>query len=147
MKNGKPAAPPRGVDVLEARFARRLVARLQEQAEAMPADVQERLRFARQQALERARGARVPVRGARPFAVGGGALAWAGSGGSTPWWLRLASIVPLVLLIGGLTLIQERYRHAQIEAAAEIDMALLADDLPPDAYTDPGFAEFLKFPE
>jgi hypothetical protein len=27
---------------------------------------------------------------------------------------------------------------------AEIDSAILADDLPPAAYTDPGFAQFLK---
>ena len=29
---------------------------------------------------------------------------------------------------------------------AEIDAALLADDLPPKAYSDAGFAEFLKTP-
>jgi hypothetical protein len=27
---------------------------------------------------------------------------------------------------------------------AEIDAAILTDDLPPAAYTDPGFAQFLK---
>jgi hypothetical protein len=27
---------------------------------------------------------------------------------------------------------------------ASIDSALLLDDLPPDAYTDPGFLQFLK---
>jgi hypothetical protein len=30
--------------------------------------------------------------------------------------------------------------------AAEIDSALLADDLPPKAYSDAGFVEFLKTP-
>ena len=30
------------------------------------------------------------------------------------------------------------------ELAAEVDAALLTDDLPPAAYTDPGFAQFLK---
>jgi hypothetical protein len=29
-------------------------------------------------------------------------------------------------------------------AAAEIDAQLLSDTLPPAAYSDPGFAEFLK---
>ena len=30
--------------------------------------------------------------------------------------------------------------------AAEIDALLLSDDLPPGAYADPGFVEFLKKP-
>ena len=36
--------------------------------------------------------------------------------------------------------------EAGYAAAAEVDAALLADDLPPEAYTDPGFGEFLKAP-
>jgi hypothetical protein len=48
--------------------------------------------------------------------------------------------------VGGLVLIQHRYVEQQIEAAAEIDAALLTDDLPPQAFSDPGFAEFLKAP-
>jgi hypothetical protein len=62
----------------------------------------------------------------------------------SPWWLRLASALPLFALVAGLLLIQESNTRAQIRAAAEIDAALLADDLPPSAYSDPGFGEFLK---
>ena len=43
-----------------------------------------------------------------------------------------------------LFLIDRSYTQSQIEAAAEVDSAILADDLPPEAYRDPGFAEFLK---
>ena len=50
----------------------------------------------------------------------------------------------MALLLAGLLLIDRHYTQAQIEAAAEVDAALLADDLPPEAYRDPGFAEFLK---
>jgi len=32
----------------------------------------------------------------------------------------------------------------QVHAAAEVDSQLLADALPPSAYTDPGFAEYLR---
>ena len=49
-------------------------------------------------------------------------------------------------LIAGLLLIQQWQTDDQISAAAEIDAALLADDLPPVAYSDAGFAEFLKTP-
>jgi hypothetical protein len=35
------------------------------------------------------------------------------------------------------------HTQEQIRTAAEIDAALLGDALPPAAYTDPGFAEYL----
>jgi hypothetical protein len=62
----------------------------------------------------------------------------------TPWWARLASLLPAVALALGLIAIDRLNLTQRIEAAAEIDAALLADDLPPAAYVDPGFAEFLK---
>ena len=33
---------------------------------------------------------------------------------------------------------------AKNDEVAEVDAAILTDDLPPSAYTDPGFAQFLK---
>jgi hypothetical protein len=65
-------------------------------------------------------------------------------GGPPSVWLRLASALPLVVLVAGLVLIQEYHDREQIAAAAEIDSALLADELPPAAYGDPGFSEFLR---
>jgi hypothetical protein len=50
----------------------------------------------------------------------------------------------LVALVGGLLLIDEWHDRAEIEAAADVDTALLGDVLPPDAYSDAGFVEFLK---
>ena len=68
-------------------------------------------------------------------------------GGRRHRWLRLASVLPLMLLVLGLVLIQHLHDQAEIHAAAEVDAALLADDLPPEAYGDPGFVVFLKQPE
>ena len=56
----------------------------------------------------------------------------------------MTAIVPMVALVGGLYLIGHFHAREQIAAAAEVDAALLADDLPPAAYSDPGFVEFLK---
>ena len=42
--------------------------------------------------------------------------------------------------------IQHWSSREQVLAAAAIDALLLADELPVRAYTDPGFAEFLKAP-
>jgi hypothetical protein len=48
------------------------------------------------------------------------------------------------VLVGGFYLIGQVHQSQQIHAAAEVDAVLLADELPPAAYTDPGFAEYLK---
>ena len=132
------------LEVAQARFALDIAARLSEGAQQAPRDIAERLRFAREQALRRARDARAPAPApvARPNGAAG--LALAGGPRGAPWWLRLASVLPLCALVAGLLLIQESITRAQIRAAAEIDTALLSDDLPPTAYSDPGFGEFLK---
>jgi len=132
------------IDALQARIGLRLAARLTEQNRGLPGDISERLRVARDQAMQRARAARMlsPVAAAPALArTPSGSVAL---GPDTPWWLRLVSATPLLLLLAGLLLIQHTHEMSQIRAAAEVDADLLADDLPPDAYSDPGFFEFLK---
>ena len=134
-------------EVLQERFARRVAAALTEQQSMAPRrDIEERLRVAREQALGRARVATRSAGAPAVVAMGGGTVALGGPGNSegSPWWLRLSSLLPLAVLLVGLLLIDRHYTQSQIEAAAEVDAALLADDLPPEAYRDPGFAEFLK---
>jgi hypothetical protein len=131
--------PYRSAEALQERFGRHVASHLELLAHRASPDVEERLRFSRELALTRAREASRPA-ATSARTVGAGLLAL--GGGS--WWLRLASIVPLIMLISGLTLIQERHWNAQIEAAADIDAALLTDDLPPVAYADPGFAAYLN---
>jgi hypothetical protein len=59
-------------------------------------------------------------------------------------WRILASALPLVALVMGLILVQAIQQEITESDIASIDSALLLDDLPPDAYTDPGFLQFLK---
>lgn len=142
MKNSNIAVHSAARDALEARIGLRLAARLSQGAELMDADIAERLRFAREKALERARAVRTAE--SRPaVAVGVSGAAVLGGGG---WWIKLGSVLPLLALAAGLFLIQYMHSEAQIETAAEIDAELLADDLPPAAYNDAGFVEFLKSP-
>jgi len=129
-------------DAMEARFARSVAACLSESAERVSPDVAERLRFSREKALEIARRARGD---AEELGVTASGAAMAGFSQSR-WWLRFASVLPLVALVGGLVLIQNWQSRTQISVAAEIDEALLGDDLPINAYRDPGFSEFLKAP-
>ena len=76
----------------------------------------------------------------------GGSATLAFGGPGSQRWFKLASVLPIVALIGGFLLIEHVHQKSQIAAAAEIDAALLADDVPVAAYSDPGFVEFLKAP-
>ena len=143
MNQLNPSSLSAARDAMQARFARRVVARLGDGAGDLDSDVAERLRFGRERALERAALARkAAVSSSTVGVTRGGAALLGGSG----WWLRVASVLPLVALLVGLVLIQRWQTTAQISVAAEVDAALLADDLPPTAYRDAGFVEFLKTP-
>jgi hypothetical protein len=61
-------------------------------------------------------------------------------------WSRMASFLPLVALVAGLALIQNILDDNRASELAEVDSAMLSDDLPPSAYADPGFLQFLKTP-
>ena len=131
------------LDTLESRFALRVAARLSEGSQTLSADLSERLRFAREQALSHARVARARSASEVGLTRGGAVLL---GGLKSGWWLRVASVLPVFALVGGLLLIQQWQDLRQIDVAAEIDAALLADDLPPTAYGDAGFVEYLKTP-
>lgn len=128
-------------EALEGQFAERLTAHLSRSAEALPHDISERLRFSRERALASRRSAVFQVQAALVVVHAGRAAAL---GGPPSLWLRLASTLPLALLVAGLVFIQHHHDLQQIAVAAEIDSALLADTLPPAAYSDPGFSEFLR---
>ena len=129
-----------------ARFGLAVAGSLSEQSEDLPHSVTERLRFAREQAMERARASRrvqtAPVAQTASGVVrSGNSLALIGGPSR---WFKLASVLPLLLLVAGLLLIQHSQWYEQVLAAAEIDTALLSDKLPPSAYSDPGFSEYLS---
>ncbi len=136
----KTTRPYTDIDVLQTRVAARLVAGLGESAANTPHDITERLRSAREQALDRARAAR-RVQAAPAVLQQGNSLLLS----ATPvWWQRLASALPVLVLFAGLQFIDHWASREQVLAAAELDGSLLADTLPPAAYADPGFAEFVR---
>ena len=131
---------------LQARLAGQLAAVLSEGVRALPHDITERLRFGREQALAKAREMRLAPQTASA------SPAWLNSagtlvlGGPLPGWQRAMSLVPLLMLVAGMFLIDHWATREQVLAAADVDAVLLADDLPPTAYQDPGFIEFLRTP-
>jgi hypothetical protein len=62
---------------------------------------------------------------------------------SSPW-SRLSWLAPFIVLALGLLAISEWQQDARINDIAAVDIALLSDDVPPDAYMDSGFLAFLK---
>ncbi|MCE9661251.1 MAG: DUF3619 family protein [Burkholderiales bacterium] len=132
---------PAAREAIESRFARSIASRLSERAENVAPEIGERLRFAREKALEAGRLARS---GTEVVSAGQGSAVLGFS--RSPWWQRIATVLPLAALVGGLVLIEDWQTRSQISVAAEVDAALLSDDLPINAYRDAGFVEYLKAP-
>jgi Protein of unknown function (DUF3619) len=123
-------------------FARKVVSHLNKAADDLPRDISERLKVARSQALAKRRVIGAVV--ANEAAVSGNALMLNGGSDRQGLWGWLGSVLPLVALVAGLmaiAVIQDDLRASEIAA---VDAELLTDELPPAAYTDPGFLQFLR---
>jgi hypothetical protein len=121
----------------EEKFARRFCALLDRGNMALDPAVAERLRAARVRALAHQRA--LPV--GEVEIVGAGGTAYIGRGsGSHPW----RSLFVILSLLLGMGVAYYWNGFEQAPENAEIDSALLADDLPPKAYLDPGFQAWLS---
>ena len=134
---------PNQIASYEDRFARSIVARLSDTTQDLPNDISERLKAARMQALAK-RKVVTKLQPAQSIQANGGAGSLTMGDPTNSIWNRLGSFVPLLLLIVGLLTIAVVQEQRAANEIAEIDVELLADDLPPAAYTDPGFVHFLK---
>ena len=109
----------------------------------LPHDISERLRIARQSAVAQRKPLARSRLSAEAQAHANGSLTAPTDEGLNLWSI-LASALPLVVLLAGLVTIQWIQQDNRTAELAATDAALLTDELPPDAYTDPGFAQFLK---
>lgn len=125
---------------LQEQFGRAVGRRLSAGTAELPYHVTERLRAARMQAL-----ASRKAEAAAPHVVANGPAAALSLGKrGFGFWQQVGSVLPLVVLVGGLVLIDDVMNDRRASEVAEVDAALLIDDLPPAAYADPGFVQFLK---
>ncbi|HSV46281.1 MAG TPA: DUF3619 family protein [Ramlibacter sp.] len=127
---------------LQDAFGRKVAVRLDAGTAELPRDISERLRAARTQALARRKLA--SLQSARAVSVSGGEAALGFGGEPFSLWGRIASALPLIVLALGLIAIDTIQNERRASEVAEVDAALLTDDLPPSAYADPGFVQFLK---
>lgn len=130
-------------EILQDRFALKAASYLSASTADLPYDVSERLRAARFQAVSKRKIAKTRT---ADSVVGNGssaALTW-GSDDGLNWWSRIGSVVPLIALVVGLLAINSIQNDNRAREVAEVDAALLTDELPPAAFADPGFIQFLK---
>jgi hypothetical protein len=65
--------------------------------------------------------------------------------GRTPFWWRVAvTAVPLLVLAVGVVVVDTVHEEQSAAELAEVDSALLTDDVPLVAYADRGFGVYLK---
>lgn len=124
------------------RFGRSVARQLSEAAADLPYDVTERLRAARERALGQRRTVQKQV--SESLSMSGNAAVLGGPEKPAGFWGRFATILPLLALVAGLIGIGVFQDEQWAQEVAEVDSELLTDDLPPAAYTDPGFAQFLR---
>jgi hypothetical protein len=115
---------------------------LNEHAIDLPHDISERLRVARMQAISLRKSE--PVRVLAPQLVPAMGTSMGNLDEGLNLWSRLASALPLIALLFGLATIHVFQNEFRANEIAQVDAELLTDDLPPNAYTDPGFLVFLK---
>ena len=127
--------------ITQDQFAKSLIQRLDTAAQTTTPDIAGRLRFARERALGVQKVAQINTAWSlAPQTSGSFAL----GGDNFNLFSKLGMIVPLVALVVGLIAINQLQSDYHAKEIADIDASLLTDDLPPAAYADQGFGQFLK---
>lgn len=127
-------------------FAYKVRHALNEKLDELPASTTDRLAQARKMALARKKAhveQPLSVRVTRTeLASAGGGI----SGLFSPFaWLgRMSMAVPALVLVVGMVGIYQYEQQERIADLAEIDAAVLSDELPLDAYLDHGFNAYLS---
>jgi Protein of unknown function (DUF3619) len=131
------------LDLRSDRFGLKTACYLSEGTAGLSYDISERLRAARVQAVAKRKVGKAETASSVVRSGGAAALTW-GFFEDSRWFARIGSVVPLIALVLGLLAINSVQSDNRAQELAEVDAALLTDDLPPAAFADPGFVQFLK---
>jgi hypothetical protein len=111
---------------------------LNDNLDNLPAETTNRLAAARAQALARKK-ADAPVRAKSQQSQAFDVRSWF----SMQWVARAAVVAPLLAMVAGMVGVYQYEREQRTAELAELDAAVLSDDLPLTAYTDHGFNAYL----
>jgi len=131
------------MNMQEINFAYKVRHALNERLENLPENVANRLSQARQMAVAQKKkdfGLRVPVPVLEYATVGTNGILSRFAPLFGRFWLSLCALTLVVGMMG----IYYYEEQRQIQETADIDVAVLVDELPPSAYTDRGFKVFLE---
>lgn len=120
-------------------FGLAAAALLREGSQSLPAGIKDRLYAARLKAISVKKPEKVRI---QQHVLASSTGNW--SSGSRSFWDNVGWVAPLIVLVFGLIGIAQWQQDSRINDIAELDVALLTDDVPPDAYADSGFMGFLK---
>jgi hypothetical protein len=119
-------------------FAYKVRHALNENLDHLPASTAERLAAARKLAVSRKK-AHAPVRVAQRALAGNIASFFSFSSLG-----RAGAVIPLLALVAGLAGVYQYEQEQRIAEIAELDAAVLSDELPLTAYLDHGFNAYLS---
>lgn len=129
-------------DAKDIEFAYKVRRALNESVENIPEVTIARLSNARKIALSRKKQeSTVAVFSPKGILAGNTGFSFQGP---NSWFGKLGVALPMLVLIVGLFGIYEYEQKQRINDLAEIDAAVLVDELPPDAYLDTGFSAYLN---
>ena len=135
-------------EIKESEFAGKICRALDESAADLPAATLERLAGARRLALSRKKPETVAAPAFVPVLAHAGAGAALGQPSQPKRHLsplgRLLRVWPVVALVGGIAVIAYWENLQRSAELADIDAAMLSDDLPLNAYLDHGFNAYLS---
>jgi hypothetical protein len=126
----------------ELNFAYKIRHALNESLDNLPENVTERLVHARQIAIKRKKADSPLFAAIRQTALAGNVGAFFQDQYS--WLRRMGLTLPALVLVCGLMGIYQYEEQHQIRETADIDVAVLSDELPPSAYADSGFKVYLE---
>ena len=126
----------------ERNFGDKVRHALNEQLDVLPPSTTERLASARKAALSRKK-SDSPLRiFVRQKVLAGSAANLVSEPFS--WLARIGLAIPVVVLVVGLIGIVQYEKQQRIDETADIDAAMLTDELPLTAYADHGFNAYLE---
>ena len=128
-------------ELIEARFGKHVALLLDSQTQQLSGDVQERLKEARDLAISRAKPEFSPAFAQQLQTAN---QSFSGSRFNNPLWSLTSWLIPIAVVVFGLVAISEWQEEQRIKDIANVDIALLTDDVPPDAFVDNGFMAYLK---
>ena len=129
----------------EQLFGKRIASHLSHGSQQLTQDITERLRASRTRAIASRQDKTFEWANADVLLLeSNGSLKSPFSSKAHGFYSLIVSLIPLICLAAGLMLLYEFHNDQTAMELAEIDFALLVDDLPPHAYTDPAFVDFLK---